>query len=1179
MAHPNIIRRKKFFYPIGNTPAVCLNENMPPESPANILLLGCGDPRNILFTLYLTEQSFNSKLDFTCCDVEPAVLSRNVLLFTLLADDTFEKNKERVWNIFYHFYLDQLSLQLLQSQCKRLLEFSKDIGVWNKSPYAKYLRMCTEDTLAQLNLHWQLYLNYKGSKKSFDKQIADIIKSSPMADSNSKNTTGARSAGPLWMYAQMSTALHFEHFWKHGVTYSDPKAIAAATLPNPAFACASGENIFIVHYGSDPLLGFHLAPALKSALSGGMMEEDGFDHLTAVVKNQFYSWSNAFRSAIASGLVMIRSHVGGALSFCGGLHHRSLTESCYCGHYTAQWSANPLILDGDYENTSTASCAPLLFDVIDTSNLCDHVGLLNILIASAPLISRSPFATIVTEMLISNGKNPYEAFTSILHGDISTISLLLDLVPQTFLSGFATNSNIHEIIGYQLGQKEAQFHERLAWKIASLGESKNTPDSEQKQQSLVFDHQQLAEFLFRIYLKMFVNEDVTALFRDINLMSLQSSGIVHYTRQTFAGLLRLVKSNSTQTDWKKLMGSFLCLVEQDRTLLTGTNNYQDLCLRLHISGVHSVIPLLSDPTEAFIVPGEKKGSVFEKWSIIPSTVFIALEVPREKLKALTDMDINELKTPTLHCEILTIYGHNFFSSIQTAFGELSMSGPGDSEDTNIILAEDSKGWAGTAPLFAFFEAPAWILLHGPQKVMVSLSIKSMPAYTYLTKILGMELKIFSANLVDRKSVRVSSQPPNITVPKKRDIISGLQTVPRRGGTTVVAGFNESAESISTLAIKVDVIDAKEKTALAGGAAVTVRQVSAYTMAITFAGFKKELIFPYPINGSQNKLRIARKSSYVEVIVPPAGGPSTPGGFSLNRFPIMLYNGTSPTPWNIHSLRCLNKLPILDTKNSSKWDWFTPHVSLAFSDRERAIRENQPDNTKPAMVNIKDTMLTIFLNVAGTQGPQRKVFGLRDPENGGINTVIFVTGFRLDLAAHTVIADSYILPLNIDIVMRLSHPLSDISRGMVQITVVGDEQKAWSELLPALVERCRDWKHTSKCEYRKKGVPVTYKIDESPLCSCGVGKKVGSEFGKVAEWKPFVKLVTRAAISPLFAISYVEPVGDLGAAMKRTNRCFGCRKEEEDGAKLMTCSRCKVVRYCSATCQKADWKKHKLTCKK
>lgn len=41
-----------FFYPIGNTPAVCLTRDLPREGRGDILLLGCGDVRNILFTLY-----------------------------------------------------------------------------------------------------------------------------------------------------------------------------------------------------------------------------------------------------------------------------------------------------------------------------------------------------------------------------------------------------------------------------------------------------------------------------------------------------------------------------------------------------------------------------------------------------------------------------------------------------------------------------------------------------------------------------------------------------------------------------------------------------------------------------------------------------------------------------------------------------------------------------------------------------------------------------------------------------------------------------------------------------------------------------------------------------------------------------------------------------------------------
>ena len=40
------------FYLIGNTAAASLTRDLPPEVPANILLLPCGDPRNVIYTVF-----------------------------------------------------------------------------------------------------------------------------------------------------------------------------------------------------------------------------------------------------------------------------------------------------------------------------------------------------------------------------------------------------------------------------------------------------------------------------------------------------------------------------------------------------------------------------------------------------------------------------------------------------------------------------------------------------------------------------------------------------------------------------------------------------------------------------------------------------------------------------------------------------------------------------------------------------------------------------------------------------------------------------------------------------------------------------------------------------------------------------------------------------------------------
>ena len=44
--------------------------------------------------------------------------------------------------------------------------------------------------------------------------------------------------------------------------------------------------------------------------------------------------------------------------------------------------------------------APLSFNVIDTSNLLDHVGSVNLLVAAIPLLEHNLSATLYTEALV-----------------------------------------------------------------------------------------------------------------------------------------------------------------------------------------------------------------------------------------------------------------------------------------------------------------------------------------------------------------------------------------------------------------------------------------------------------------------------------------------------------------------------------------------------------------------------------------------------------------------------------------------------------------------------------------------------------------------------------------------------------------------------------------------------------
>jgi hypothetical protein len=83
MLGPGFAKLWVHFFPIGNTPAVSLTQGLPPEKKADILLLGCGDIRNILFTLHCDSPR---QFDITCCDLESTVIGENSPVLIVFSD-------------------------------------------------------------------------------------------------------------------------------------------------------------------------------------------------------------------------------------------------------------------------------------------------------------------------------------------------------------------------------------------------------------------------------------------------------------------------------------------------------------------------------------------------------------------------------------------------------------------------------------------------------------------------------------------------------------------------------------------------------------------------------------------------------------------------------------------------------------------------------------------------------------------------------------------------------------------------------------------------------------------------------------------------------------------------------------------------------------------------------------
>lgn len=331
---------------------------------------------------------------------------------------------------------------------------------------------------------------------------------------------------------------------------------------------------------------------------------------------------------------------------------------------------------------------------------------------------------------------------------------------------------------------------------------------------------------------------------------------------------------------------------------------------------------------------------------------------------------------------------------------------------------------------------------------------------------------------------------------------------------------------------------------------------------------------------------------------------------MKNFPVVMHKKT-PIVWNFHRVN-LDRLPAIDISKPSKISWLGTHLGLTLSDRERAIRDTPSGYSlhKDLRFDVKDSITHILAQYVGLQGPSRNVFCLRDPGKEGMYCYIFATDLRLDLASHTVVLDACIMPSTPKFsTPQASKAILDINNrgGITLINTCGAETAAWTDLLLVFSERCRNYKHRKNCHYSTKGIPLDYHSD-TPLegswtasgasiprdggnvlqCACALGK-ASPEFLKVKAWAPLAKYVTRVAISPLFAVSYLDAVGvqfskmmemmEKGETFKditaeRVWECYRCGK----GGELMRCARCKKVLYCSSECQKADWRGHKLECK-
>ncbi|THH01477.1 hypothetical protein EW026_g1237 [Hermanssonia centrifuga] len=853
MAHTVFWPSQTFFYPIGNTSPSCLSQNLALGENASVLLLGCGDPRNILYTLHASGADLpatSRNFEFTCCDAEPAILARNVLLLSLVVGEDFAEYSAQLWNIFYHFLLDDNSYALLISQCHKLVKISTSIEAWNASEYSSFLRMRSQFTLSELNRLWAAYAQTAEFSSArgevFKTKFLDGMHQIAREHKDKDITTGCRSAGPLYVESYSIVSEAHRQYWNTGITSSDSHPPAQTNNVNPTFAYATRGEGFVAHYGTAPLPAFHLAPAFASSTPRTPTIAQVYD----VAREQFQAWCGTFRSCVRSTggtTVVLRLVVGDVLAVCHTLHNALSTNSTTAHHCISAWNSTFLELDGDEE------VSPSRYNVIDTSNLCDHIGMLNVLVAATPLLTRTPSATLYTESLLASGEDPTVALSDSLCGDIMTMSALLDLIPLSLASGFSTQSNVHEILFLSVNDGR-QYHERINWKIPSLLNGDPYMGN-----IAVDDPACLARLLFNVYLKMFAHEDMGPLLQKISLHALRDRSSVHYCRGSFALFVAYLK-NRIRTDWTRTIDALLSFIVCDRQLLIGSNFYQDLLCHLNMLNIYSEQPF--SPNNPLRIESKAQGP-FSDWSNVPPVVCVVMEIPPNNMHILDDT--SEGANPVLFAGLRGPNFFNIFASFQAGFGKITCQGSG--ENSRIYPIEESSRQDNTSPIVISFCVPAWMLSISPRNTSVVLAVQSTPATTrqWAPK-LGMEMLLFSARLMDTNSVHVvplTGAGQSILSTPPRYITREAPCATPSNITSVI--IDEAGKSIKYVKIRADIVGKAKDDLSNVKTEVSVTQACQTGLELKIGlSTAQRLEAPFPVNASRSKLRVARKSSWVEL---------------------------------------------------------------------------------------------------------------------------------------------------------------------------------------------------------------------------------------------------------------------------------------------------------------------------
>ena len=413
--------RCNYYYAYGNTPPEDLLQSITADvSEPEVLLLGCGDMRSCLYTLWNNFDPRHSRhfkgVHFVLNDISAAMLARNIVFLYLCAKlpcdkDDVMKWVASFWSIWFCHELLPQHKQVLMDALSQLLEWSKSTESWSErtdNPLQHFVQFTNSESLAKVHKVWQRWYKDDRPVKNIRTRRSKFLKLSDADNFQNAKTHLIRLFGN-YLESKLSDIeckymkREFEIYYQNGFAFVEE----LLNLPMPASTSANStffeadDGTYNFHGNSFPFRCFFHSFRFSSE----NLKKLGYPGIPLIAKDETFHQQPLLANCIQQFSVWIRS--------CGEMF--SKFKSCILFTFHCSDAVEFCHLLCDCRHNTYCNHLPCLFDVIYTSNLIDYIATPSLVLAAMSVLKKSGllFTDTFRHIMVSN---TLSGFTKALFG-------------------------------------------------------------------------------------------------------------------------------------------------------------------------------------------------------------------------------------------------------------------------------------------------------------------------------------------------------------------------------------------------------------------------------------------------------------------------------------------------------------------------------------------------------------------------------------------------------------------------------------------------------------------------------------------------------------------------------------------------------------------------------------------